>query len=140
MKIFFLLFALSCFCSCGISKKTIREKYNTQIIERVDTVVTIRPMKYRATFDSITTTRQTIQTPSGTISAQRFENGSTEIICETDTVFVDVFIDRVTTTQGTKKNTTIENRGVRGRWFIFGLIAAVILRMLLPSILLFRRI
>jgi len=131
MKNTFFVIAILMLTSCGITRTTKRVKFETHTIERIDTTVAIRPVQMLATFDSVTTTRQTIQTPKGRVSIQRNKNGSTSVECDTDTVFVDVFIERETTTKVKKKDTTIESHGVRLRWFLFGVIAVFVVRLLL---------
>lgn len=135
MRLIFILFLWSILTACGSSRTAQSVKINRTIIERIDTTVVINPVGLLATFDSITSTRQTISTDNGSVSVGLLPSGKIEVICITDTVFVPVQMERTTTERIKKKDTQVKNKGVRWRWFIFGIVAAIVGRLLLMSFL-----
>ena len=133
-QIFIPILCLS-LTACGISRTTTKETINRVTIERIDTTITIAPWSSKATFDSVTTKPQTREVPGGSVTIKKTVAGKIEVICQTDTIFVPVQMKRETVEEITKKDTITKSKGVRWRWFIFGIIAALVGRLVLRQLL-----
>ena len=121
--------------SCGTSRHTKTVKSTTTTITRIDTTVQIKPINLLATFDSVTTERQTVETKNGSVSIQRQPSGKISVICRTDTIYVPVKMEQTKTTETKEKTKTVKSKGVRWRWFLFGIIAALIGRVVIRQLI-----
>lgn len=120
--------------SCGISRTTTTVQSKTTITSKIDTTVQIKPINLLATFDSVTVKKQTVKTKNGSVSIQRQPSGKITVECETDTVYVPVEMEQTKTTETTEKTKVVKSVGARWRWFLFGVIAALVGRAVIRNI------